>query len=140
MPIKRIYIAGAFEDKSFLRFRRDEIEAIGHVVTSSWLDETLSTNPGLAARYVTDVITPEAARAIAVRDLSEVHASDVLLIDTNGTNVRMGREVEFGYALAHGEQTIQTVIVGPRRNVFHELAGKQFGTWKEALKWLTKSE
>jgi hypothetical protein len=117
----RIYIAGLFEDRPRLRTIRVRLQAAGHQVTSSWLDEpddVMSERPGT---------WDDTAAGIARRDLSEIAQSDLLAVDTFGTGTRGGREVELGYAMGIGKQA---VIVGPARNVFHALVPRYDG-WHE---------
>lgn len=115
----RIYIAGAFESQGRLRRRRYEIEQLGHTVVSTWLDEEGSPNPSAADKL-----------AYAKRDLAEVIRSEILIVDTEDTNVRGGREVEYGIAIAMGKPVY---VVGPVRNVFHALADGIFETWEEFI-------
>ncbi len=126
-----IYIAGKFDAKDRLRIERDRICALkaGHVI-SLWLDEetaapdeTRTKGTGLSA---------EEGRTYAKRDLYEIQTADLLILDTFDDNLRGGREVEFGFALATG---IPVWVVGPKRNVFHELA-RHFASWPDVLEQL----
>ena len=120
-----IYIAGAFESQARLQPWRDRMQALGHVVVSTWLDETGTGTP-----------TPLEAYAYAIRDLGEVQTCDVLILDTFDTNERGGREFEAGVAFNGGAKR-GVVRVGPSRNVFHELLGA-YDSWEELLEWLAK--
>jgi hypothetical protein len=72
---------------------------------------------------------------LAMRDLQEIRACKVLIVDTVATNTRGGSQVEFGFAL--GFQT-QVWLVGPVRNVFHTLAQRTFTNWGDAIEELEK--
>ena len=122
----RIYISGCFESRSRLAARRGEVEARGHGVASSWLDEPDQKGPVVLS-------DPEKCLEYAQRDYSEVLASELLIVDTEDTNTRGGREVEVGIALAFGRKLW---VVGPRRNIFHYLAHRHFPAWEEALEQL----
>lgn len=119
-----IYIAGKFEAQTRLREIRDRIRAVGddHVV-STWLDEESTSEP-----------TPQNAANYAKRDIAEVAEANLFILDTQDNNLRGGREVEFGVALAMG---LALWIVGPPRNVFHHLANAQFDTWDAAISALS---
>lgn len=120
-----IYIAGAFEDKDRLMQARVVLEKkFACFVTSSWLDEP-SVDKEYASKLATEVITAQQAKFYAIRDFRDIRESALVIVDTAGTNVRGGREVELGYALSRG---IPAWVVGPRRNVFHQLVD-QFETW-----------
>lgn len=128
----KVYVAGAFEGQARLRKIRARLEQQGIEVTSTWLDEVeaegaLNHMPTLAdsLRY-------------AVRDKDDIWRSEAVLVDTLDTNTRGGREVEFGLALGWH---LKLATVGPPRNVFHQLADRNFRNWEDALSdlsyWLT---
>lgn len=124
--IRDIYIAGKFEAKWRLKIIRDLIHygSAGRVI-STWLEEEPAPYGG---------VTPAMAYQFAVRDREEVLDSDLLILDTHDDNYRGGREVEFGIALGRG---IEVWVVGPKRNVFHEMAC-HFESWSDALETLRK--
>ena len=121
----KIYIAGAFESQARLQPLRDLVEALGHEVISTWLDEASLLPP-----------TPKESRAYAVRDLGEIRVCDLLILDTFDTNERGGREFEAGVAFADG---VRLVRVGRSRNVFHELL-MAYETWEAMLEWLREQD
>lgn len=126
-----IYIAGMFDAQARLRIERDRIHALGvGNVISLWLDEEAAA-PAIGA-VATSTITPEQAKRYAERDMWEITTADLMILDTFDDNLRGGREVEFGIALSEG---FKTWVVGPKRNVFHEL-GRHFGSWADVLEEL----
>jgi hypothetical protein len=114
----RVYIAGRFEDRPRLRTVRIRLQAAGHEVVSSWLDES---DDALAER------PDDTATGIARRDLHEIAQADLLAVDTFYPADRGGREVELGYALGIG---VSAIVVGPARNVFHWIVPRYAG-WHE---------
>lgn len=120
------YIAGFFDTRDRLIPWRDELRKRGYQVLSSWLDEGNVSYAGVDDEY---------RRRCAVRDLREVRLCEVFVLDTIDETPRGGREVEFGIALARG---ITTYVVGPRRNVFHYLADRQFNSWEDFLAFLNE--
>lgn len=128
MARPRIYIAGKFDAQARLRAERDRIHAAGlGLVVGSWLEEEKNP-PG--------ELTVAQEMEYATRDHWEVAESDLLILDTFDDNPRGGREVEYGMARA---LNIDTWIVGPRRNVFHQLSPK-FDSWNEVVDQLTKEK
>jgi len=125
-----IYIAGWFGAKDRLRKERDRIHALGvGAVVSTWLDEETAAPEAPGETFVIGA-TPEQCREYAVRDLGEVRYSDLLILDTIDVNPRGGREVEYGAAVISG---LALWVVGPRRNVFHSVAHRQFNAWSGAV-------
>jgi len=118
----KIYVAGTFARRNDLRPYRDRLWAMGHHVTSSWLDE---------------VAKPEGMdhetffKKLANKDRAEVLASDLVICET-GDTLSEGKNTELGIALGNFQNTL-IWIVGERRSVFHELADKHFETWEELL-------
>ena len=117
----RIYLASFFDTRDRLKPIRDSINAMGHEVTGAWIDEP-NTVMGL---------THKDEESMSVRDLRDIDMADLLILDTFDVNPRGGREVEFGYAL--GQPTMRVWQVGPRRNIFHALAGANFDKWEDVL-------
>ena len=64
----------------------------------------------------------------AIRDQEEIMTADLLILDTLDVSETGGREVEWGMAIA---QMAKRWLVGPVRNVFHELANEKFTNWEE---------
>lgn len=121
----KIYIASTFESRKDLLWVRSAMQRAGHEVISSWLDEGDAPEGIPLDAWYAD---------LAIKDLEEVQQCEIFALYTVFTNDRAGKEVEFGYALAH--PTIQTYVVGPVRNIFHRLANRQFFGWAECLEHL----
>mgnify|MGYP001583314411 CR=1 FL=1 len=118
-----IYVAGFFDTRYRLRPYADQMWHKGHSVVSSWLNET--QKPDLMSKEIF-------WKKLAIKDLAEIKQADMIIVDTLDITPRGGREVEYGFALAHF-QTKHCWIVGPVRNVFHELADKRFDNWDDCL-------
>lgn len=101
---------------------------MGHEVVSTWLDE-VGRPP--------NITSAEFHRKLALKDITEICAADLLILCTKPKSERGGKEVEFGVALQHFHKKL-VWIVGPARNVFHQLADRQFRSWKECLQCLDK--
>ncbi len=118
-----MYIASWFDTRVRLRPVADSLWHKGHEVVSSWINETAKPE-GMTQQ--------EFWKKLAIKDLAEVKQADMIIVDTLDITPRGGREVEYGFALAHF-QTKMCWIVGPVRNVFHELADRRFDNWDDAL-------
>ena len=127
----KIYLAARYFRRLELCGYRDDLEALGHVVTSRWLygdhqilDEGLS-DPAMQALR----------ESFALEDLTDVIEANALIAFTEqprATNSRGGRHVEFGAALG---RNLHCYVVGPRENVFHCLPMvMQFDDWRQALR------
>lgn len=122
----RIYVASFFDTRARLRPHADTLWHRGYEVVSSWLNEI--TKPS-------HMTTEEFWRKLARKDLAEIQSADLVIVDTLDVTPRGGREVEMGYALARHQAT-SVWLVGPVRNVFHELADRRFENWVQVLKAL----
>jgi hypothetical protein len=118
----KIYTASFFDTRERIRPFADQLWKRGHNVVSSWLNET--SRPEAMS-------TKEFWRKLAIKDLAEIRAADLLILDTIDVTPRGGREVEFGFAMAFFQDKL-IFRVGPVRNVFHELVDREYDTW-EAL-------
>lgn len=122
----RVYLAAKFEHRERLRPVRDQIWALGHEVVSTWLDEVAKL-PGMTE--------DEFRKKLALKDLTEIRLADLFILCTTPPSERAGKEVEFGAALQQFHHKL-VWIVGPARNVFHQLADRRFDDWKECLRCL----
>ena len=120
----KIYIASFFDTRERLHGPAATLWKMGHEVVSTWLYEV--QKPALMSKE-------EFWRKLALKDLAEIKAADLLICDTFDVTPRGGREVEFGFALG-GFQGKMVYVVGPVRNVFHTLADKTFESWDECLR------
>lgn len=116
MSLRKVYLAGRVTAQLRLRQQREVLQHKGFQVLSTWLD--------VAVQY------PEALtqQGEALRDLDEIRAADLFLIDTLDESPTGGREFEAGYAHA---LNIPIWRVGPARHIFHALAEKTYISWKE---------
>lgn len=120
----KIYIAGHFPCRYRLRPFRDQLQAMGHLVVSSWLD-TPDVFDSISGDHGDDQAI---CSRTASRDMADIAKAQTLILDTIAEDPNGGREVEFG--LAEG---LPRYIVGPYRNVFHRLASHRFNDWEECL-------
>jgi len=118
-----VYIAGKYEARARLIEWRGRIIALGHTVSSTWLDETANRED----------VSPEYEKAAALRDIEEICNADLFILDEWNVSNSGGREVEFGVAYLRG---CDLWIVGPKRNIFHTLADRIFESWPEAVNYL----
>jgi hypothetical protein len=107
----KVYLAAQFARQAELRIHREELEAVGVPVTSTWLDEQHIDND------------TEKYRRNAEKDLWDIEMSDALVLFTGHPYhgsvdeiARGGRHVETGFALAKG---LEVIICGPLENIFH---------------------
>jgi hypothetical protein len=127
----RIYLASRYSRAPQLREFRSKLEALGHTVTSRWIDGGHELNRDSHG-------SAQAAHAERVRfaqeDFEDLLAAECVVSFTEEprkTTTRGGRHVEFGAALALGKRL---VVVGWRENVFHCLPQVEFyATETEAL-------
>lgn len=123
----KVYISASFTSQKRLRQYRDELWKMGHQVVSSWLDET-----AIPANMSPDAFI----RKLAVKDIAEIVAADVLISDNHEPSTSGGMFIEMGVALGRF-QHIQVWTVGPKgRSPFHELADRHFDTWEECLAYV----
>ncbi len=95
--------------------KKQELQRLGFVVTSTWMEEP--DDPNVSLKDVDDDVLAEYAR----RDVEEINDADTLVlftVDPDEKARRGGRHVEYGYALGKGKTVC---VVGPRDNIFHHL-------------------
>ena len=119
----KLYIASFFDDRQRLRPHADKLWAKGHEVVSSWLNE-VSRPEGMSQE--------EFWKKLAIKDLAEINACDLLILDTFSITPRGGREVELGFALGRFQSKL-VYLVGPIRNVFHTLVDRKYDNWDNLL-------
>ena len=103
----KVYLAARFSRQEEMKIYRDMIEALGHAVTSRWLNH----KPEEDAQF------ERVGAQYAQQDMNDVYACDLFLLFTDGERQsRGGRHVELGMALAWAKRC---GIVGPKENIFH---------------------
>ena len=122
----KIYISASFTSRERLRPIRDQLWARGHEIVSTWLDEVAKPRP---------MSHDEFYKKLALKDLAEVNAADLVIADLFDPSTSGGRDVEIGFALGRYAAK-QLYLVGKPVSVFHQLADKVFPTWEELLKVL----
>ena len=126
----KIYLACKFERRHEMRPVRDLLWEMGHEVVSTWIDEVKRPEAMPIAMF---------NKKLALKDAAQIESADLFILDTQVDSERGGKEVEFGLALGRFQRVV-IYIVGPARNVFHQLADRRFDTWAECattLKELT---
>ena len=124
---KKIFLSARYGRKEELRGYAEELAALGHAVTSSWVYRQDEADD--------DSLSFVAARGLALADLIQIYNSDVFIAFTEQPESpygRGGRHVEFGFAMfGYGEGLLKAIIaVGPRENVFHALPEvHQINSW-----------
>ncbi len=125
----RIYLAARYSRHVELQGYRAELEALGHEVTSRWINgEHQISDASLSDG------TEEQRERFAQEDRQDLQRADCVISFTEpprSNNSRGGRHVEHGMALAWGKRVI---VVGHRENVFHCLPEVEFHeTWADCL-------
>lgn len=139
LQLRKIYIAGMFSTKELRKEQALSLMALGHTVTSHWIDETVPhtvTMKDLPNQYHQET---------ALCDVSDIDDSDLFiefvptyaeLVDAPVSSVsRGGRHWEMGYAWAKGKEIW---VCGPKENIFHHLPERvhHFFDFMEILKAL----
>lgn len=135
-----IYLAGPYPRRAEIDGCRMQLEKLGFKVTSRWLNvsEEAQADPMIGK----DGLTPSRMAVndrISRNDIEDIMAADIVVSFTEpeggpAANLRGGRHVEFGIALAWDKELI---VVGRRECVFHYLDDvAQFDTWAELLGFL----
>jgi phosphomevalonate kinase len=123
------YLADKYQNKLRLRAVRDELEALGHTVTSRWIDET--EDPQIQLEDVPE----EKRREYARHDLEDILDAEYLVHfqDKDFPNKRGGAIEEKGMARGLGKEII---LVGDRVTIFDYLHDTVcFPTLRAFLKW-----
>jgi nucleoside 2-deoxyribosyltransferase len=122
----KIYLASFFDTRERIRPYANKLWEMGHEITSTWLNEVARPE---------GMTTEEFWKKLAIKDLAEINAADLLILDTIDVTPRGGREVELGFALGRF-QTKSIYMVGPVRNVFHTLVDRRFDSYDALLEAL----
>ena len=132
------YLAARFSRNDEMRGVRDVLEAIGHKVTSRWIDLHGGDQLESAAQAALNS-DPESVAHFGVHDLKDIEDADALISFTDESGGgKGGRHVEHGYALALGKRVI---VVGPRENIFHTLPQvEHYSNWPRLVMALAGDE
>jgi hypothetical protein len=125
----KIYLASRYSRHDEMQGVRDVLEAVGHQVTSRWIDCHTDVTGDYTASFTPEFLAehPADCAPLGQHDLDDLITADFVVSFTCGTGGKGGRHVEFGYALALGKRM---AIVGPRENVFHTLPQvEHYLTW-----------
>jgi len=126
----KVYLASRYSRFPEMQAVREQLHALGHVVTSRWIDGDHQIND----QGLSDEAKAEERTRFAQEDWDDLLAADWVISFTEeprATNSRGGRHVEYGAALALGKRLL---VVGYRENVFHCLPQVEFfGAWEDAL-------
>ena len=136
----KIYLAARYSRREELVGYRTQLEAMGHSVTSRWLNGAHQISnegqpigdDGEALVESGQCIRAAALRQeFAIEDVADVMAADLVVSFTEpprSNASRGGRHVEFGIALA---QRSALAVIGYRENLFHWLPNVGFfETWE----------
>lgn len=129
----KLYIGAKMSDGPRLREVRERIFKLGNEVISSWLDEV-----GRPENMEHDIFS----RKLAMKDLTEIRAADVFVIDTLSPLTAGGgggREFEFGFALGQWHHK-EVWLVGGHNHAFHYLADREFQSWDDVLFYLGEEQ
>lgn len=120
----KIYLASAYSRRDEMREVAKTLMAMGHVITSTWLQTNFrETGDG-------EIPTPPDERKTwALKDLQDIRQADCVVSFTGGGR-RGGRHVEFGYALGMNKVTF---IIGEPEHIFHCLGIRVFPTLGDFL-------
>lgn len=112
------YLASRYSRNAEMRGYRDALQALGHEVTSRWIDQH---GGNLLESLVAGELNsdPEGCSKYAAIDVDDLTRADTVISFTSAEGGgKGGRHIELGLALGLGKHL---VICGPRENVFHTL-------------------
>jgi nucleoside 2-deoxyribosyltransferase len=123
----KFYLAASYGKKASARAARNVIEALGHEVTSRWIDGQSATPDADSDKHCIEW---------ALTDLQDINECDVAVVFTDKPSTTGGFYTEFGYAYAIRKKI---VVIGPRRNIFMMLPNiMHFEDWNAFLASLGK--
>lgn len=117
----RFYVAGSFVDQKEIRAEADRLWALGHEVTSTWLQEVARPD------YLT---SDQFKQKLAMKDIAEVYAADCIILDNRRSSG--GKNTEWGVGLGQFQKKLLWLI-GEPSSVFHYLADTHFASWDELI-------
>ncbi len=126
----KIYLAARYSRRDELLSYRADLEAMGHTVTSRWLNGSPQvSDEGLSAEAPTEM-----RERFALEDWNDLYDASHCIAFTEEprvSNSRGGRHVELGAALAWRKAVL---VVGPLENVFCCLPDvEHFDDWAALL-------
>lgn len=119
----KFYLASRYGRRAELRGYAEDLQALGHEVTSRWLWE--EPPEGVTDDGLTLTGEPDVMGDIALRDLNDIDRADHFILfaeSERSVPVRGGRHTEFGFmfGLWWGDRRPRHfTVIGPRENVFH---------------------
>lgn len=125
----KIYTAGSFVEQARIRKMKENLVELGHVVTSTWLYEQV---PPVGIKE------KDFHRKMAIKDLNEVSEADCLILDVDNPTKTMGKNIEFGFALAK-HKLLYVVGDIPPAAIFMTLADGCFANWDDLLKYFEEN-
>lgn len=131
-----IYLAARYSRHPEMRGVRDVLTAIGHTVTSRWIDMHGGKYP---TSFTPEILNDDPAYCgeLGQHDVEDVTRADTCISFTSGGGGKGGRHVEFGLALGLGKRVI---VVGPREHIFHTLPQvEHFHDWPHLVMALAPS-
>jgi hypothetical protein len=131
-----IYIAASYGRRKEMLKHANELEAVGHRVTSRWLrgkfeheDEAFDDGDNAARLRI--------GQPHALKDIEDIYKADVLVLFPcvgQSPSSRGGRHFEMGFAYG---LRMQCHVIGHRENVFCTLPDVRFHeSWQDFLVWL----
>jgi hypothetical protein len=130
----KVYISGTFTAQARLRPWADRLWQLGHEVTSSWLHET---------KHPAHLRVEEWNGVLADKDVSEVCASDCLILDLDGESTTGGRYTEWGLVLYPGSMRLRFTVGGTeevlKNAVFISKAHRRFATWDDLIAYFKEN-
>ena len=134
----KVYLAGPYVARDYLRGVTVALGSQGVLVTSSWLHESADladagthgaakalTDDEVREHVLTDLRDIEAADALVIFTASAITAALPRLAATPHLLTSGGRHVEMGYALAH---RLAIYLVGEPENVFQRACATRIPT------------
>jgi hypothetical protein len=125
----KIYCAGKFARREELRAQAHKLWSLGFDIVSSWLNE--STRP----EWMTH---EEFFTKLGRKDLEEISAADILILEAVQPSETGGKECEWGFALGQNHRKL-CWLVGTPKNPFHYLADKVFSDWDSCIAFLAEN-
>lgn len=128
-----VYIASKFHSRYRLRLIKKQLQSLGFIVLSRWMDPDVNIDPSCDIDSIGASL--EDSQKEAERDSAEIANTDIFIIDTSDESATGGREVELGMAMKTGCTLFR---VGPIRNVFHAMI-LAHNSWDDIIDYLKEN-